>query len=162
MEYSVEAVAKRMIIVIVCASAVIALGGYIFYRSTEAIPFALGVSMAMCVNIIKVLWLKKTVTAAIDMQSKSARRHMQVQFFLRVVLTSGVFLIAGLLHGTHVNLMGVAFGIFSLTIASYSMKFLIKNPHPDTLRGKDTNSTQDAIDEISVIVEEAEKNTKDN
>jgi len=162
MEYSIEAVAKRMIIVIVCVSAVIALSGYVFYRSTEALPFAIGVSMAMCVNIIKVLWLKKTVTAAVDMQSKSATKHVQTQFFLRVVLTSGVFLIAGLLHDSYVNLLGVAFGIFSLTIASYSMKLFIKNPHSDILRGTEANATHDAIKEISTIVEEAEKNTRDN
>jgi len=162
MEYSVKAVAKRMIIVIVCVSVFIALGGYMFYRSEDAIPFAFGVAMAMCVNIIKVLWLKKTVTAAIDMPPKSARRHVQVQFILRVSLTAGVFLIAGLLHGTHVNLIGVAFGIFSLTIASYSMRFFVGNHHSGILKESEAYSNQDAIDEINAIVADAEKDTTNN
>jgi len=161
MEYSLEAVAKKMIFVIVCASAVIALGGYIFYQSADAMPFAIGVMMAMGVNIIKVLWLKKTVNNAADMQVKSAKRHTQIQVFLRLVLTAGVFLAAGLLHSTHVNLIGTALGIFSLPIASYSMHFFFKNHHSNILKEAEVHAYQDAIDEINTIVTEKETKAAD-
>lgn len=169
MEYSIETVSQRMILVIVGLSAIIVLGGVVFYSGSgfsAVFPFAVGVVMAMAVNVIKVLWLKKTVESAVDMEAGAARFHLQKQYFVRLVLTAGVFLVAVYAPDHIVNFMGTVFGIFTLPIATRSMQFFLRG-HPDTISNplatmpaNSVKSAKDAIDKINSIV--AEKESAEN
>jgi hypothetical protein len=165
MEYSMSAVAKRMILVIIGLSVAIAAGGYVFYHYRPAItldyaiPFALGVAVAMVVNIIKVLWLKIAVDRAVNRDPRGAQLYLQGQYFLRLLFTGAAFFAVGFMHDPQrINVIGMVIGIFTLPIATYSMHFLLKGYHSDVITGVaalPTNSAQDAIDEINTIVAEA-------
>ena len=137
MEYSMEAVSKRMILVIVVLCMLIAVGGGIFYfvndNLPEAFPFATGAFMAMAANIIKVIWLKRTVERAVTMEESAAKLHLQGQYFIRLVLTAGVFLAAVFAPDNIVNFMGTVFAIFTLPIATYSVKLFLKDQHADAM-----------------------------
>jgi len=133
MEYSMESVSKRMILVIAVLSVLIAVGGGVFYFINDNIfgtlPFALGVFMAMCTNVAKVLLLKRTVERAVDMEEKSAKLHLQGQYLIRLLITAGVF---GLAHVIpFVNIMGALIGIFTLQIATHSLRLFIKEEPMD-------------------------------
>jgi len=155
MDYTVDAVAKKVIQIVIFLSLIVALGGVVFYRSADAIPFIVGVGMATAINIAKVMMQKKTVERAVTLSSRSAQLHMQSQYFFRLILTAGVLLVAGYMHANfdarHVNLFGVVFGIPTLHIASYAIKFFIKDDNPaEPLEGYSSgiSSTDDAIRDI--------------
>jgi len=137
MEYSMEAVSKRMILVIVILSIFIAIGGGIFFFVNDNLqgimPFAMGVLIAMVVNIIKVLWLKRTVERAVTMEESKAKLHLQVQYFIRLMLTAGAFLLAAFPLSNIVDLIGVFIAIFTLPIATYSVKLFLKDQQPEVL-----------------------------
>lgn len=137
MEYSMEAVSKRMILVIVILSIFIAIGGGIFFFVNDNLqgimPFAMGVLIAMVVNIIKVLWLKRTVERAVTMEESKAKLHLQVQYFIRLMLTAGAFLLAAFPLSNIVDLIGVFIAIFTLPIATYSVKLFLKDQQPGVL-----------------------------
>lgn len=168
MEYSMDAVANRMITIIIGLSILIALAGWTYFHLNSnplaAIPFAVGVAMAMCVNIIKVFWLKKMVNVSVSLDAGAASLHMKTQYFKRLILTAGVFLVAALAPDNIVNLIGVVCGIFTLTIATYSIQFFFKNQLVDMVvnpaSALNASSTQDAVDEINSIVEKAESEAK--
>jgi len=163
MEFSVNAVANKMILVIILVSVAIALGGLVFYRSTETIPFVIGVAMGSGVNVIKVLWLKRTVNKAVTMEATAATNHLKMQYFMRLMLTLAVLLIGGFLHGGgYVNLIGIGIALLAtLPVASYAMQYFIpKDEHTEAITSAATaksSPTQDAIDEINkVAAKEAE------
>ena len=167
MEYSIDAVSKRMILVIAILSVLIAVGGGIFHFTHsdihEIVPFALGVAIAMCVNIIKVLWLKRTVENSVNMEARSAQLHLQGQYFIRLVLTGGALLAVVFIPDEIVSLWGAIFGIFTLPIASYSIQFFLKGQMSDIITNPvgavSVNSANDAINEINAIVAEKEAET---
>ncbi|MCL2215481.1 MAG: ATP synthase subunit I [Defluviitaleaceae bacterium] len=170
MDYSVNAVANKMVFIIALLSLVIALGGLVFYHFTGdilgAIPFAVGAATGGGVNIIKVLWLKRTVSRAVNLDATSASLHLKGQYFLRLMLTLAVLLISGFLHGTFINLIGVAIALLAtMPIASYSMQFFVpKDKLAESVinapGGSSKNPAQNAVDEINAIVAEAEKSTE--
>ena len=159
MEYSIDAVAGRVIQVIVALSVLIAVGGAVYFRTAEgALPFAAGVAMAMAVNITKVLLLKKANTSSLTKDPHSAKVHLQYTYFLRLVLTAAVLVAAALLPDNIVNLFGAVFGIFTLHISFYSMRYFFRHALADEIMtasaGKSSSPTQDAIQEINAIVSE--------
>ena len=150
-----------MMMVIVAVSVLIAISGIGFYLFNDnvsgIIPFIIGVTMGSGVNIIKVIWLKKSVTRAITLEAYAATAHMKSQYFLRLMLTLFVLVAGGFLHQAgHVNLIGLAIAlIISMPIASYSMQYFVpKDEHTEALTSSLTtksSSTQDAIDEINAL-----------
>jgi len=120
MEYSMNAVANKMILVIVCLSVLIAAGSYFIFASlagnesvtvlatimglrtasqvSDTIPFAAGVAFAMGLNIAKVLLIKRAVNNALTRDEFAAKMYLKAQYLLRLVLTGAVLLAAGLLH----------------------------------------------------------------
>ena len=159
MEYSIDAVAGKVIQVIVVLSILIAVGGAAYFRATEeALPFAAGVAMAMAVNIVKVLLLKKANINSLTKDPTSAKFHLQYTYFLRLVLTAAVLAVAALLHPNYVNLFGTVFGIFTLHVSFYSMRYFFRHALADEIMTASANipssPTQDAIQEINAIVSE--------
>lgn len=157
MEYSVDAVAKKVIQIVLFLSVIVALGGLLFYRSAEALPFAIGVGAAAALNIAKVFLQKKTVISAVELSSRSAQLHMQGQYFFRLILTAGVLLVAGYMHANFdarfINLFGVAFGLPTLHVASYAIKFFIKDDPSVSLETSSSGigSAEDAIRDIQEL-----------
>jgi len=132
MDYANTAISK-LAMVIVVLSVLIGLGAAVFFHINathyQILPFAVGVMMAMVLNIVKIFWLKKAVISLSHMDNKkSAVVRFQIHYFLRLVLTAVVFLIAVLLPDNIINFFGVVFGIFTLPIATKFIRFFIPTP----------------------------------
>jgi len=160
MEFSVEAVSKRMILVIIFLSGLIALGGLVFYGFpagiSEGIPFVISVALAMALNIVKVILLRRAVNAAVDMEVLAAKRHMQAQASLRMLLTLTVFVVVGLRHGRELNLFGLSIGIFSFPIAAHLLRFFLrdqehKEMHKEISAKSTASNATSAIDKINAL-----------
>jgi len=162
MEFTMDAVANKMILVIICLSVLVMLGGAVFFHIHSsfyingAVPFAVGVAMAMAVNVTRVIWLKKTINKTVDMAApKMAKLFFQLQYFLRIVFTGMVLLIAALAPDNIVNLLGVIIGILTFPIAMRLMQFFIpKDAEIITQAPSCTDFVQDSIDEIEAIGKE--------
>ena len=158
MEYSIETAAAKMIQVILALSVFIAVGGALFFRSVEAVPFAAGVALAAAVNVVKVILLKKSVESSLAKDPVSAKFHLQYTYFLRLILTAAVLVVAALVPQNIVNLFGTIFGIFTLNFASYSMRYFFRHELNDDIMAASTSisasPTQDAINDIEKIVSE--------
>ena len=158
MEYSIETTAAKMIQVILALSVLIAVGGAVFFRTMEAIPFAAGVALACAMNMTKVILLKKSVEYAVSKDSVTAKYHLQYTYFLRLLLTAAVLVVAALVPQSVVNLFGTIFGIFTLNVASYSMRYFFRHELAKDVisasAGVPASPTQDAINDIDKIVSE--------
>jgi ABC-type multidrug transport system fused ATPase/permease subunit len=189
MEFSVDAVANKMIIAVVALSALMSAIGFVIFANlsgnedpsalfgiimgvdartvlpADGIPFATGIGMVMCLNIAKVLLMKRAVNNAVNRDVGNAKLYMQGQYFLRLVLTATVLFVAGYLHSSvtndvgnpqYVNFMGSFFGIFSFRLATYSMRFFLRheledNPLPTDSKSTTKNAIQSAIGDLKAI-----------
>ena len=114
--------AIKMILAICLSSLAFILGGIIYFRSIEALPFALGVIFAAVFNIIKVSMLVRTVKTTAKFTDEAAgRNYALLQFFLRYMLTGLVLLVAAL--APFLSLWGAIAGVFTLQIATLSLKY---------------------------------------
>ena len=155
MEFTIEAFANKMILCIVGLSVLVALGGSVFFwlhqnfDIAEAIPFTVGVAMAMGLNITKVIWLKASINKTVDMDTpKAAKLFFQVQYFLRLLLTAAVLLVAALAPDNIVNLLGVIIGILTLPVTMRLMQFFVPPDVEIVKPSPVTNHIQDSIAEI--------------
>jgi len=144
-------------------------GGFIFFwqsahHISELSAFAVGVSMAMGLNILRVFWLKRTVDTAVTLDSQAAANHLRSQNFMRFVVTIAVLLAAALLPDQFVNILGAAIGIFTWPIGMYLLRFFLKEELTDVNLGADKQSSVDsAIEEMNNIVASHENaNKKDS
>lgn len=188
-----DAVANKMIVVIIALSVLMAACGFIIFASLSAnddasvvfgmlmgvnaattetadgIPFAFGIGAVMCLNIVKVVLMKRAVNNAVKRDSVQAKLYLQGQYFMRLMLTAVVLFTAGWLHTVtngagnplYVNFMGTFFGIFTFPLAMYSMRFFLRhelkdNEFPED-SGKDKSAVESAIDELKAIGTESEK-----
>jgi len=160
MEFTIEAFANKMIICIVGLSALVALGSGVFFHLhenfyiAETVPFAVGIALAMGLNITKVIWLKASINKTVDMDTpKAAKLFYQAQYFLRLVLTAAVLLVAALMPDNIVNLLGTIIGILTFPITMRLMQLFVP-PDTEILKPPtSTNHVQDAIAEIEAHVE---------
>jgi len=158
MEFTIEAFANKMILCIVGLSVLVALGSGVFFHLhenfyiAETVPFALGVALATGLNITKVIWLKASINKTVDMDTpKAAKLFYQAQYFLRLLLTAAVLLVAALVP--FVELMGTIIGILTFPITMRLMQFFVP-PDVEILKPPtSTNHVQDAIAEIEAHVE---------
>ena len=167
MEYSIDAVAGKVIQVIIALSILIAVGGAVYFRTAEeALPFAAGVAMAMAVNITKVLLLKKANANSLSKDPHSAKVHLQYTYFLRLILTAAVLVAAAMIPDNFVNLFGAVFGIFTLHFSFYSMRYFFRHALADEIMtasaNRSSSPTQDAIQEINAIVSEYDEAKEGN
>ena len=87
---------KRMIIV---AALIIIVVGAVYYRSLAALPFALGVIITSCLNILKVRMLEKTVYKVVGMDDQEAGKNVvRFRYLLRYFLTGIVLVAVGFIH----------------------------------------------------------------
>jgi len=198
MDFSVDAVAGKMVAVIIAISAIMMVSGFIIFASlagnddasvllgmilgviastvevADGIPFAVGIFAVMCLNIAKVLLMKRAVNNSLERETGQAKLYLQGQYFTRLVLTAAVLFVAGWLHSErlndagnpqYVNFMGAFFGIFSFPLAIYSMRFFLRkelkeNALPES-SGKGKSVVASAIEELKAIgnteTEESEK-----
>lgn len=195
MDYSMDAVANKVVLVIIGLSVVVSAVGFVIYLlisgsddasivvsmlmgvnaatavPADVVPFAVGVGAAMCLNIAKILLMKRAVRNAVKRDSVSAKFYLQGQYFTRLVLTAAVFVVIGWLHTVtneagnpqYANFMGAFFGIFTFPIAMYSMRFFLRNELkdkelPKVSRESSKSVVKNAIDELNAIgaVEEEE------
>ena len=160
MEFTIDAFANKMILCIVGLSVLVALGGGVFFHLhenfyvSEAVPFAVGVAMAMGLNITKVIWLKATINKTVDMDTpKGAKLFFQAQYFLRLLFTAAVLLVAALAPDHIVNLLGAVIGILTFPVTMRLMQFFVP-PDAEIIRPDPSgNPVQDAIHEIESHVE---------
>ena len=163
MEFTIDAVANKMILCIVGLSILVAIGGFVFFGLTQAsyesIPFAVGVAMAMGLNILKVYWLKSSINRSVEIETpRSAGLFFQGQYFLRLLLTVGVLLAAAHLPDNIVNLIGAIVGMLTFPIAMRLMQLFVPKdveiPRVNPL--SPSGSVQDSINELEAIGRENE------
>ena len=124
------AVARKMMQVVGITAAVIIIAGTVYYRSLEVFPFALGVLLTSGINVLRLHMLNNAVEKAVNLtESKSAANYMRGQFLIRFVLLAAVLVASALLD--FINLWGAVYGVFTLQISAYAMKFLYKEEVKD-------------------------------
>ena len=115
-------VSKKMIIVICVLLLIATVAGIAFFRSFEAIPFALGAMLGAALCVYKVISLDRMVVAAQKKDPLDVNKSVHVQYFLRFILTAGVLLIGFFVP--FINHWGVVVGLFFLPISAYATNFL--------------------------------------
>jgi len=131
MESTLSKYANKMIIVIICASFLIVVVGAVILRSMLALELGLGVVMACGLNIAKVLMLKHAVNRATTMEH-GASAYTGGMYLLRFLLTGAVLVAAYFLSGDdpRVVFFGAAIGLLGMPVASYTLRFFIKDEVP--------------------------------
>jgi len=95
---------------------VIIAGGAVFYRSLEALNFALGVLLSSALNVLKVYLLERTVSKTLDMTDPvMGKNYIRFQYLLRFFLAAAVLVAAALIP--FISLWGAIIGIFTLQIS---------------------------------------------
>ena len=122
---SIQAIAHKWIIMIIVLSALVIGGGYFFYRSMETVPFAVGVVAMMVMNIVSVLWLKKAVENAVDMEAVTAGNYMRLHKLLRFFAIGAILAISVFAPDSIISLTGALVGVFTLPIAMRLLYFFI-------------------------------------
>ena len=90
---------KLMIRMVIVSAALIIAAGVIYYRSFAALPFALGVLVTSCLNIIKVRMLEQTVRKVVYMDDKEMGKNVvRLQYLFRYFITGIVLVAVGLIH----------------------------------------------------------------
>ena len=110
-----------MILVVAVLAVLICLAGLLFYRSTQAIPFMIGVLVSSGASVLKLLLLERMMKQAANSKGQYPSYKVYLHYFLRFALTAGVLLIAGLVSLP--ALIGAACGIFTLPLSGFAMKF---------------------------------------
>jgi len=118
---------RKMIFVIGVSATVFILGGTAFYRSLEALYFAIGVLLTSALNVFKVVLLERTVKKVVDMEQPDAgKNYVRLQYLLRYFLTGLVLLAAGLVSvyvkPPFINIWGAVAGLFTLQIAVIAVR----------------------------------------
>jgi len=160
MEYNNNAVARKQIQVLVVLAFLVMAGGFVFYTLTDSVfmtlPFVAGAALGCVLNTGKVILLKRAVLKAVERDAHGARLHLQVSYFLRLMLTLAVLLVAALSPNEYVNVMGTVIVLLTWPLAMYSMKFFFRNQLVDDIMNASTKSRVDssanAVEEIKAIV----------
>jgi len=113
-----------MIKFMVIVALVMIAAGAVFFRSAEALPFALGVFLTTALNVLKAVWLEHTVNRVVEMEEgKAGSNLVRFQYLLRFILTGLVMVAAVYLPFIH--LWGAVAGIFTFHIAAHLLRFTI-------------------------------------
>jgi len=112
---------QKMIQVIAVLALILCFGGLVFFRSAEAIPFALGVLLSCMLNAVKVILLERMVRKLSASAASYQTYRVYVQFLLRFLLTAGTLLLA--VFVPFISLLGAICGIFTLPLSAFAMKF---------------------------------------
>lgn len=158
-----DAVANKMIFLIIVLTLLIAVCASVFFHINgnsqigEMLPFAVGLALSTMLNIAKVVWLKRTVNKTVDMDAPhSAKTYHQVQYFLRLLLTIAILLVAALAPDEVVSLWGAAIGLFTFPVAMRLIQFYV--PKDVTVQiPTPTNPVQGAISKMDELTNKGEE-----
>ena len=122
MDFTVDSYTSKMIKAITIISVLMMVIGAAFFRSSLAIGFVIGVAMSMGLNIVKALWLRHSVSRAVNMEQAAGTAYIAVMHVLRFVATGLVLVAAHFLPFT--DMFGAAVGLLSMPFANYAVNFL--------------------------------------
>jgi len=151
MEADLSKYAKKMILVIICASLIMIIGGAAYLQSWLAVDFALGVVMACSLNVAKVLMLKYAVNRVTTMEH-GASGYTGGMYLLRFMLTGAVLVAAHFIP--FVELLGAVFGLLAMPIASYALRFFIKDNPVDPVVDVDSEVVESVLENDSNNIDE--------
>jgi uncharacterized membrane protein YciS (DUF1049 family) len=139
---SMDVYTKRMTRVVGGTSLLIVIGGIVYYFSFDAVIFAAGVIITALISVLKIYWLKRSVTIATDKDPVYAANYVRGQGMLRMLFTLAVLVGAGFVSTIEAIgypfLFGAVFGLLTMPVAAYSMSFFIKKDYKDN-EGVDSN-----------------------
>jgi len=139
---SMELYARRMSLIIGIMFVIISAGGFIFFRSAEALIFSLGAAVTAAANVLKVYWLRNSVEKAAEVDVTYAANYVRGQGMLRMLFTLAVLVGAGFLSQLEMLglpfLTGAIFGLLTMPIATYSMGFFARKDYKEN-EGANTN-----------------------
>lgn len=131
-----ENVAKKIMLATACVSVVIAIACVLYFQFGPdanvgyAIPFVVGILIALCANLTKVILLKRSIISVTQMDvSGKASTMFQLKHFARLLLTAGVLLFAALMPEHIISLMGTVFGILAYPVALFFVRAYVQ-PDP--------------------------------
>ena len=121
-------ISSKAIMIMLVVALVMMIGGVIFHRSIDQIiPFVLGVLLTTALNVVKLLMIERTAEriVALGEGEGKAKAIAGFQYLIRYFLTFAVFLVAAFVP--FIDIFGAVFGIFTLTIAMYILRFVAKD-----------------------------------
>ena len=131
-EFSIGSVVNKLITALICVSAVIAIGGIVFYYISaesllgEPVPFVVGVVFGLVSNIVKVLLLKRAVVRVTQITNvNSAKVYFATQYFLRMGITAAALLAAALLPDNFVSLIAAVLGVLAYPVAMHILRLFV-------------------------------------
>jgi hypothetical protein len=120
---------KRFILVISISALVFMVAGAAYFRSNDALLFALGVFLTSALNVLKMLMLDRTVHRVTELSDENAGKNiLRLHYLVRYLLTGavltaiGVTAAAGLI--SLIVFYGAIAGILTLQVASFALKFM--------------------------------------
>jgi len=141
MDYTVDSFVSKMMKAVICISVLMIISGAAFFRSSLAVGFALGIGISMALNLVKILWLKRCVNRAVNMETAAAGAYISINYVLRYVLTGLVLVAAHFLPV--VDMFGAAIGLLSMPFANYAVHFLNRNNKPDDTQAPDSHEMEE-------------------
>lgn len=113
---------EKMVVWIIIIALVFIAGGAAYFRSIEALYFAIGVILTSSLNVGRIFLLDRTVKKTLEMDDPSTgKMFVRLQFLLRYLLTGLVLMAAGLIsvyvEPPFINIWGAVAGIFTMQIA---------------------------------------------
>ena len=124
MDYTVDSYVSKMIVAMTVIAVIMMVAGAVIFRSAFAVRFAVGVGMSLGLNIGKVIWLRRSVTRAVNMEQSAGTAYISVQYVLRFMATGLVLVAAHFLPVA--DMFGAAIGLLSMPFANYVVHFIGK------------------------------------
>ena len=159
--------ARKMILVLCVSALVIIAGGAIYYRSLEALAFALGVALSTALNFFKVSMLERNVKKILIMDDAGAgTNYIRLQYLMRYALTAVVLVAAALIP--FINIWGAILGVLMMQVAVIAIRFMkIDEGAPPTAidsvgAGTENGAEYRSDDEITDCAEIAADTDNDN
>ncbi len=121
---NVSDTAKKMMLLIGIIFIIALVIGSLVYRDfAKIMPYAAGLSFGTLFAILKVILLEKSISKAIDMDSKQAQGYASLAFILRFSATAVLLVVSAL--NPSIDLWGTIIGILSLQVSAYGVNFLL-------------------------------------
>jgi len=120
---------QKIIQWIIITGGLIVVVGAIFYRSFEALPFAVGVAVMTLINAFKIRMLDRSVSKVTEMDDPDVgKNYVKFQYLVRYFGTAIILLIIGLLYlYTPIPasiVIGAIAGLFTMQIAVIIIRFM--------------------------------------
>jgi len=118
-----------------------------FIRSFSAIGFVLGICIALALNIVKVLWLRHSVTRATNEDQPLTSAYIGFQSLLRFAVTGLV--IAAVHFLPFVDILGAIVGLLALPFANHVVHFFSGNYRVKNISDITSISNEEIKDETA-------------